>query len=135
MNNSGQKLDDIHIVHAILLSLLQSGVCDVMKQNLLNKGTALNLDIVTAKLLSVHHCIERVCNIEETEKKQKAEQLALFAKFPSSSGISGGFSGKKKSKKIKSKSKLRPADTSYHICGKKRHWITECSKKRENKAE
>jgi len=31
INNSGQKLDDIHIVHAILLSLLQYGVCDVMK--------------------------------------------------------------------------------------------------------
>jgi len=96
INNSGQKLDDIHIVHAILLSLLQSRVCDVMKQNLLNKDTGINLDIVTAKLLSVHHCIERECNIEETKKKQKTEQLALFAKSPSSSKISGSFSGKKK---------------------------------------
>ena len=69
INNSGQKLDNIHIVHAILLSLLQYRVYDVMKQNLLNKGTRFNLDIVTAKLLSVHHCIESVCNIEETEKR------------------------------------------------------------------
>jgi len=67
-----------------------------MKQNLLNKGTGLNLNIVTAKLLSVHHYIERECNIEETEKKQKAEKLALFAKSSSSSEISGGFSEKKK---------------------------------------
>ena len=73
INNSGQKLDDIHIVHAILLSLLQSGVCNVIKQNLLDKDTALNLDIVTAELLSVHDCMEIVCNIKETEKKQKTE--------------------------------------------------------------
>jgi len=79
------------------------------------------LDIVTAELLSVHHCIEREYNIKETEKKQKTEQLALFAKSLSSSGISGGFSKKKKSKKIKSKFKLRPTDTSCYIYSKKRH--------------
>ena len=45
----------------------------MMKQNLLDKGTALNLDIVTAELLSVHDCMEIVCNIKETEKKQKTE--------------------------------------------------------------
>jgi len=44
-----------------------------MKQNLLNKGTALNLDIVTTELLSIHDHMERECNIKETEKKQKAE--------------------------------------------------------------
>ena len=44
-----------------------------MKQNSLNKGTILNLDIVTAELLSIYDCMERKCNIEEIEKKQKAE--------------------------------------------------------------
>jgi len=62
-----------------------------------------------------------MCNIEETEKKQKAEQLALFAKSPSSSGMSGSLSRKKKSKKVKSKSKPRPADTSCHTCSEKGH--------------
>ena len=51
-----------------------------MKQNLLDKSTALNLNIVTAKLLSVYNCIKREHNIEETEKKQKAKQLVLFVK-------------------------------------------------------
>jgi len=41
----------------------------VVKQNLLDKDTTLNLDIITAELLSVHDCIEREHNIEETEKK------------------------------------------------------------------
>ena len=106
-----------------------------MKQNLLDKGTALNLDIVTIELLSAHDHMERECNIEETEKKHKAKQLALFTKSPSSGGTSGSFSGKKRSKKVKSKSKLRPADMSCHTCGEKGHWTPECSKKRENKAE
>ena len=92
-----------------------------MKQNLLDKGTALNLDIVTTELLSVHDYMEREHNIEETKKKQKAEQLALFAKSFSSGEMSGGFSGKKKSKKVKYKSKLRPADMSCHIYGEKGH--------------
>jgi len=74
-------------------------------------------------------------NIKETEKKQKAKQLALFARSPFSNGISGSFSRKKESKKTKSKSKLKPTDMSYHICGEKGHWTPECSKKRENKTE
>ena len=76
--------------------------------------------------------MKREHNIEETEKKHKAEQLVLFAKSSSSSGISSSFSRKKISK---SKSKPRPADTSCHTCGEKRHWTLEYSKKRENKAE
>jgi len=93
----------------------------VVKQNLLDKGTALNLNIVTTELLSVHDHIKREHNIEETEKKQKVKQSVLFAKSPSSDRMSGGFFGKKKSKKVKSKSKLRPADTSCHTCGEKKH--------------
>ena len=106
-----------------------------MKQNLWNKGTVLNLDIVITELLSVYDCIESMCNIEETEKKQKAKQLALLTKFPSSSGVSGSFSGKKKSKKVRSKSKLRHADMSCHTCGEEGYWIPEYPKKKENKAE
>ena len=51
-----------------------------MKQNLLDKDTVLNLDIVIAELLSVYDRMKREHNIEETEKKHKTEQLALFAK-------------------------------------------------------
>jgi len=101
----------------------------------LNKDTALNLNIVTAELLSVHDHMKREHNIKEIEKKHKAKQLALFAKFSSSSGTSGGFSRKRRSKKVTSKSKPRPADMSCHTCGKKGHCTSKCPKKRENKAE
>jgi len=93
----------------------------MVKQNLLNKGTILNLDITTTDLLSVHNHIERKCNIKETEKKQKAKQLVLFAKSLSSDRTSGGFFKRKKLKKDKSKSKLRPTDMSYHTCSEKKH--------------
>jgi len=92
------------------------------------------LAIVTTELLSVHDHIKREYNIEETKKKQKAKQLTLFAKSLSSSGTSRGFSGKKKIKKNKSKSKLKPADMSCHICGKKSYWASKYSKKRKSKA-
>jgi len=93
----------------------------VVKQNLLDKGTILNLNITTTDLLSVHDHIERKCNIKETEKKEKAKQLVLFAKSPSNGGTSGGFFERKKLKKDKSKSKLRSTDMSCHTCSEKKH--------------
>ena len=59
ITESCQKLEDIHIVHAILLSLPRSGIWNVVKQNLLDKGSGLTLNAVTAELLSVSDCIER----------------------------------------------------------------------------
>ena len=58
ITESGQKLKDIHIIHTILLSLSCSGIWDVVKQNLLDKGSGLTLNAITAKLLSVSDCIE-----------------------------------------------------------------------------
>jgi len=73
INDSGQTLNDIHVIHAILLSLPHSGLWDIVKQNLLDKGTALTLDIVTAELLSVHDRTERECILDEMEKRQKSD--------------------------------------------------------------
>ena len=56
---SGQKLDDVHVVYAILLSLLCSNIWDIVKQNLLDKESELTLNTVTAELLSVHNCTGR----------------------------------------------------------------------------
>ena len=69
ITESGQKLEDIHIVHAILLSLSCSGIWDVVKQNLLDKGSGLTLNAVTVKLLSVSDCIKRERQLDESEKK------------------------------------------------------------------
>jgi len=69
ITDSGQKLEDIHIVHAILLSLPRSGIWDVVKQNLLDKGSGLTFNAVTAELLSVSDHIERERQLDESEKK------------------------------------------------------------------
>jgi len=73
ITESGQKLEDIHIVHAILLSHSRSGIWDVVKQNLLDKGSRLTLNAVIAELLSVSDCIKRECQLGESEKKQKTD--------------------------------------------------------------
>ena len=99
INDSGQNLDNIYIVYMILLSLPWSGVWDVVKQDLLDKEMVLNLDIVTTELLLVPNYMKRKHNIEETEKKQKAKQLFLFAKSSFSSGTSSGFSKKRNQKR------------------------------------
>ena len=67
-------------IHTILLSLPCSSIWDIVKQNLLDKGIALNLDIVTAELLFVHDCTERKQHLEQTETKQKTDWLTLFVK-------------------------------------------------------
>jgi len=76
---ASEKLDNIHVVYAILLSLLCSIIWDVIKQNLLDKGKALTLNIVSTELISVHDHNEHDRNVEETKKKTKAKQLALTA--------------------------------------------------------
>jgi len=73
ITESGQKLEDIHTVHAILLSLSHSDIWNVVKQNLLDKGSGLTLNGVTAELLPVSDCIEREHQLDESEKKQKTD--------------------------------------------------------------
>jgi len=58
ITEAGEKLDDIHVVHAILLSSPHSSIWDVVKQNLLDKEKALTLDMVSVELISVHDCNE-----------------------------------------------------------------------------
>jgi len=114
---AGKKLDDIHVVHAILLSLSYSSIWDVIKQNLLDKGKALTLDMVSAKLISVHDCNERDQVIEETKKKTKAEQLALFVKTTGSSGNSAKKNKKGKLVDKSKKPKVWPPGTQCNTCG------------------
>ena len=61
ITESGENLEDIHIIYAILLSLPCSNIWDVVKQNLLDKGNRLTLNTVTVELLSVFDCIKREC--------------------------------------------------------------------------
>jgi len=134
INDSGQTLDDIHVIHAILLSLPRSGLWDIVKQNLLDKGTALTLDIVTAELLSVHDRTERERILDEMEKRQKSNQMALIAKSSLNSSAGGSTPGmKKKFKKGKFKPWERPTDTTCHNCGEKGHWSSDCPKKEESR--
>jgi len=103
---AGHKLDDILIIHAILHSLPRSNIWDIIKQNLLDKGKGLTLDILTAELISVHDYAEHDCLADEKEKKAKSNQMVLFAKSTSSSN-----DPKKKGKKVKHFDKERKSKT------------------------
>ena len=130
ITESGQKLENIHIVYAILLSLSHSGIWDVVKQNLLDKGSGLTLNAVTANLLSVSDHIERERQLDESEKKQKADQLALLAKSTSNTD---NPRKSKNMKKGKFKPKWRSTGSTCHTCGEKGHWSPKCPKKRKDK--
>ena len=65
-------------------------------QNLLDKGTALNLDIVTAELLSVHDRMERERILDEMKKRQKSDQMALVAKSSLRTSTKSNSPGMKK---------------------------------------
>jgi len=130
ITESGQKLEDIHIVHAILLSLPHSGIWDVVKQNLLDKGSGLTLNTVTAELLSVSDRIERERQLDKSKKKQKTDQLALLAKLSSNTDNPGKS---KNMRKGKFKPKWRSTGSTCHTCGEKGHWSPKCPKKGEDK--
>ena len=119
----GQKLEDIHLIHPMLLSLPCLTIWDIVKQNLLDKRKILTLDMVTAELIAVTDWNKWDHQAEETEKKAKAEQLALFVKS-GSSGVEGSSEGNKKRLK-KSKRKPKPTDE-YHRCHQKGHWSNNC---------
>ena len=55
---ASQKIEDTHIVHVILLSVSHTGIWDLIKQNHLDKGNGLTLDMVTAELIAVHDLAE-----------------------------------------------------------------------------
>jgi len=101
-----------------------------VKQNLLDKGSGLTLNTITAKLLSVSDHIKRVCQLDESEKKQKTNQLALLAKLSSNTNNPGKS---KNMKKGKFKLKWRSTRSTCHTCGKKEHWSPKCPKKGEDK--
>ena len=126
---AGEKLDDIHVVHAILLSLPHSSIWDVIKQNLLDKGKALTLNMVSAKLISIHNCNECDQVVEETEKKAKAEQLVLFVKATGSFENSAKKNKKRKLVDKSKKPKVWLFGTKCNTYRQKGHWSPECPNK------
>jgi len=86
---------------------------------------------VTAELIAVTDRNKWDHQAEETEKKAKAEQLALFVK--SGSSDAEGSSGGNKKRLKKGKRKPKPTDE-YYRCHQKEHWSNNCpnvSNKRE----
>jgi len=92
---------------------------------LLDKGKALTLDMVSTELISVHDHNEHDLVVEETEKKAKAEQLALFAKTTGSSGNSAKKNKKGKLVDKSKKPKVQPPRTQYNTYGQEGHWSPE----------
>jgi len=58
ITEAGHKLDNILVVHTILHSLLYS---NIVKQNLLDKGKVLILDLLSTKFISIHDHTEHNC--------------------------------------------------------------------------
>ena len=126
ITEASYKLDDILIIHAILYSLSCSNIWDVIKQNLLDKGKDLILDILTVKLISVHNYAKHDYLADENEKKAKYNQVVLFTRSMSSLNNS-----KKREKKVKyfnkeRKSKTQPSGTKCYICNQVGHQALEC---------
>jgi len=80
ITEASHKLEDILVVYAILHSLPRSNIWDVVKQNLLNKGKGLILDVLTVELISVYNYSEHDRLANEKDKKAKSDQIALFTK-------------------------------------------------------
>jgi len=80
ITKAGHKLEDILIIHAILYSLPYFNIWDIIKQNLLDKGKGLTLDVLTAELISVHDYSKHNHLTDEKDKKAKSDQIALFTK-------------------------------------------------------
>ena len=129
ITEASHKLEDILVVYAILHSLPRSNIWDVVKQNLLNKGKGLILDVLTVELISVYNYSEHDRLANEKDKKAKSDQIALFTKPLSSSNDS-----RKRGKKAKhldkgKKPRTRPAGTKCYVCSQERHWAPECTSK------
>ena len=101
-----------------------------MKQNLLDKGSGLTLNAVTAEFLSVSDHLERERQMDDFGKKPKTNPLALFAKL----SLGGENPGKRKGiKGGKFKPRPRWAESTCHTCSKKEHWSPDCPKRGEGK--
>ena len=111
------KLDDILVVHAILHSLPCSNIWDIVKQNLLDKGKALTLDLLSAELISVHDYAEHDHQANENEKKSKSDQMLLLAKLAPSLSYSGrrGRRGGRPGNRSR-RSRGHPTGTKCYIC-------------------
>ena len=101
-----------------------------MKQNLLDKGSGLALNAVTAELLSVSDRLERERQMDDFGKKPKTNPLALFAKL----SLGGENPGKRKGiKGGKFKPRPRRAESTCHTCSEKGHWSLDCPKRGKGK--
>jgi len=121
------KLDDILVVHAILHSLPCSNIWDIVKQNLLDKGKALTLDLLSAELISVHDYAEHDHQANENEKKSKSDQMLLLAKSAPSLSYSGrrGRRGGRPGNRSR-RSRGHPTGTKCYIYNREDHWAPEC---------
>jgi len=129
ITEASHKLEDILIVHAILHSLLCSNIWDIVKQNLLDKGKDLTLDVLTAELISVYDYSKHDHLADEKNKKAKSDQIALFTKPLSSSNDSRKRGKKAKYLNKEKKPRTQPIGTKCHVCGQEGHWAPKCTSK------
>jgi hypothetical protein len=127
---AGHRVDDITVINTLLLSLPHTATWKVVKQNLLDQGDQLTLEIVSTELATVY---ERTVQ-EDLAGGVKTLALVMKDGSPNSSksdsntGSNKGGNGKKGKGKGKGKQQPKPEDI-CHTCGEKGHWSPMCPKK------
>ena len=127
ITEAGHKLDDILVIHAILHSLPHSNIWDIVKQNLLDKGKVLILDLLSAELIFVHDHAKRDRQANKNEKKSKSNQILLLAKsapLPNYSGRRGRRGGRPNNRSRRPRN--HPTSTRCYICNQEGHRALEC---------
>jgi hypothetical protein len=76
----GEKIEDIHLMHALILSLPRTTTWEVIKNNLF-KEQMLTSATVCAELNAVYNWSKMDKRAEETEKCATSEQLVLYLKL------------------------------------------------------
>jgi len=133
VTKAGHKLDDILVVHAIFHSLPYSNIWDIVKQNLLDKGKVLTLDLLSAELISVHDHAKCDHQANKNKKKSKSDQMLLLAK----SALSLSFSGRRGRRGGRPGDRSRQSrgcsmSTKCYICNQESYWVFECPTNKSN---
>ena len=118
------KVDDLTIIHAILLSLPTSPAWEVIKQTLLLRGKLLKLDDVSTELTLV---FER----KSHEENASTKSVALVAQ---TNNEFSGSKGNSRSRRTNRKRREPKQDDICYNCGEKGHWSSRCQKPKKDKS-
>ena len=116
------RVDDLTIIHAILLSLPTSPAWEVIKQTLLLRGKSLKLDNLSTKLTLVFEH-------KSHEENASTKSVALVAQ---TNNEFSGSKGNLRSRKTNQKCCKPKHDNVCYNCGEKGHWSSKCHRPKKD---